>query len=233
MQNNFFFNYLILKFVNCIVPDKSYYLLHAHHHHIIGPYCEFIKKKRFVLKRFEKTLSSCYIYGVSEVDFNEYLKEGSKNIKWNGLIFSDFVDNNVRLNVRYNCKLPVIMKREFFSIYFHHTKISCRWYITKMAIFSDWFAMQQQNRSGMLDSIQNDYSKLCHFDFLFFSLKYFVGVRHSEQNSEQNRHQIYCIERDQLPRLDYNEVVNQSKEGKEINGFCRTYVVQGVVFQFQ
>ncbi|XP_037046466.1 uncharacterized protein LOC119081548 isoform X2 [Bradysia coprophila] len=62
--------------------------------------------------------------------------------------------------------------------------ISCRWYITKMAIFSEWFAMQQ-SRSG---------------------------VRNSERNAEHNQNQIYCIDRDQLPRLDYNEVMNQSKE---------------------
>ncbi|XP_037046465.1 uncharacterized protein LOC119081548 isoform X1 [Bradysia coprophila] len=72
--------------------------------------------------------------------------------------------------------------------------ISCRWYITKMAIFSEWFAMQQ-SRSGMLDSIRNDRS-----------------VRNSERNAEHNQNQIYCIDRDQLPRLDYNEVMNQSKE---------------------
>ncbi|KAJ6642778.1 hypothetical protein Bhyg_07732, partial [Pseudolycoriella hygida] len=70
--------------------------------------------------------------------------------------------------------------------------ISCRWYITKMAIFSDWF-VRQQNRNGILDTIEN-------------------SVRQNGQNNEQNHSPIYCLERDQLQTLDYNEVMNQSKD---------------------
>lgn len=74
-----------------------------------------------------------------------------------------------------------------------------------MTVFSDWFAMQQ-NQAGMLD-----YYMQCNISS-FFLVIVRLGVRQSVENSDQNCNQIYYIERDQLPRLDYNDVMNQSKE---------------------
>lgn len=81
----------------------------------------------------------------------------------------------------------------------------------------------QQNRNGMLDYIRNDNSSKFSandddFQFLLFSFN-FVAVRRSEPNSEQSQNQIYCIDRDHLPRLDYNEVMNQSKESKRFEDY--------------
>lgn len=71
--------------------------------------------------------------------------------------------------------------------------------------------MTTVSRSKLMN-LDNDFSI---FVFLLVSKK---GVRNSEQSSDQNRNQIYCIERDHVPRLDYNEVMNQSKESMELIG---------------
>lgn len=60
-----------------------------------------------------------------------------------------------------------------------------------------------------------------------FSSIYFIGARGARQSQptpEPNRNQIYCIERE-LPTLDYNEVMSQSKESNKCCYFLSKFKI--------